>query len=272
MHFLKKKISIKGENGQKCCFFLLRGYPPEGDSHNRALCRKCWKILEKQGYICYNKKKRNEGVFMGAYGSPELLPDNSNNSQDVYTKNMIYCMYCGFKYSKKLKKCPQCGKKHSQPFYHKWWFWIIALIMVVNIFSSPNINESSNTVSDVDSEQVVISPEEYKASCGSIAYKDIARNPNNYIGQKVVFNGKVIQVQESGKRVVLRVNVSKGEYGMWDDTVYIDYQKKDENESRVLEEDIITMYGEIKGIKDYTAVLGNQISIPHIKAEYIDIN
>ena len=209
---------------------------------------------------------------MGVYGSPELLPNNSDSSNDIITKNMIFCMYCGFKYSKKLKKCPQCGKKHAQPFYHKWWFWIIALIMVCNIFSSPNSNESSNTVPEIDNEQVVISEEEYKASCNSISYVDIARNPNKYVGQKAVFSGKVIQVQENGKRVVLRVNVTKGEYGIWDDTVYVDYQRKDDNESRVLEEDIITMYGEIKGIKDYTAIFGNQISIPHLKAEYIEIN
>ena len=39
-------------------------------------------------------------------------------------------------------------------------------------------------------------------------------------------------------------------------------------------EDVIVehpLYGEIKGIKDYRAVLGNQISIPHIEAAYIDI-
>ena len=90
--------------------------------------------------------------------------------------------------------------------------------------------------------------------------------------QKATFKGKVIQVQESGKRVVLRVNVTQGEYGLWEDTIYVDYQRKTDTESRVLEEDIITLYGEIKGIKDYTAVFGNQISIPHLIAEYIDIN
>ena len=58
---------------------------------------------------------------------------------------------------------------------------------------------------------------------------------------------------------------------MWDDTIYDDYKRKDDNESRVLDDDIVTVYGEIKGIKDYRAVLGNQISIPHIEAAYIDI-
>lgn len=204
---------------------------------------------------------------MEGYGSPDLSNNVTND------KNMIYCMSCGFRYSKKVKKCPQCGKKHSQPFYHKWWFWIIILIMVCNIFSSLSGNVD-NAVSDRDNndEQVAISEEEYKANCNSIPYADIARNPNNYIGQKAVFSGEVIQVQENGKRVVLRVNVTKDDDETWDDTVYVDYQRKDDNEIRVLEDDIITMYGEIKGIKKYTAVFGNEISIPHLEAQFIEIN
>ena len=89
---------------------------------------------------------------MGVYGSPDLSNTVAND------KNMIYCMSCGFRYSKKTKKCPQCGKKHSQPFYHKWWFWIIVLIMVCNIFYSPSSNVNSN-VSESDNnnvQQVVI--------------------------------------------------------------------------------------------------------------------
>lgn len=205
---------------------------------------------------------------MGAYGSPDLSNNVINN------ENMIYCMSCGFRYSKNIKKCPRCGKKHLQPFYHNWWFWIIVLVMVFNISSSPSNNEKNNTVSGVDNknvEQVMVTEEEYKASCNSISYADIARNPNNYVGQKAAFNGKVIQVQENGKKVVLRVNVTKGKYEIWDDTVYVDYKRKDDNESRILEGDIVTMYGEIKGLKNYTAVLGNQISIPHLRVEYIEI-
>lgn len=205
---------------------------------------------------------------MGIYGSPDL----SNNT--ISDENMIYCMYCGFRYSKKTKRCPQCGKKHSQPFYHKWWFWIIVLIIACSNFYSPNseVNDADPESNSGNVKQITMTEEEYKASCNSVSYIEIARNPNNYIGQKAVFSGKVIQVQENGEKVVLRVNVTKGDYEMWDDTVYVDYQRKDDNESRILENDIITMYGEIKGIKEYTAVFGNQISIPHIEAEYIEIN
>ena len=79
-------------------------------------------------------------------------------------------------------------------------------------------------------------------------------------------------MQESGEDVMLRVAVTEDEYGIWDDIVYVDYERKYENESRILENDTITLYGEVNGIKKYTAVFGNEISIPHILAEYIVIN
>lgn len=183
------------------------------------------------------------------------------------------CKNCGQSVDKNAVICTSCGVKIKKPLLKKWWFWLIIVICAASISVSNNDNKT-NDVSDktiVNNEEIVLSEDEYKAQCASVSYNNIARNPNDYIGQKAVFKGKVIQVQESGKNVVLRINTTQGQYGLWDDTIYVDYKRKDDNESRVLDDDIVTVYGEIKGIKDYTAVLGNQISIPHIKAEYIDI-
>lgn len=111
----------------------------------------------------------------------------------------------------------------------------------------------------------------YKASCKTFNYKDIARNPNNYQGKQAKFTGKVLQVEESWGSDILRINVTKGEYDIWDDTIYVEYTPKSDNESRILENDIVTVYGNLNGIKTYTAVLGNDISVPYLKAEYIDL-
>lgn len=214
---------------------------------------------------------------MGAYGSPDLTPkikDYSKKSNDF-----IICPKCGFEYSKKLKKCPKCGKKTKKS---SWLLFVIIIIIIGIAYSSSTEDNSGNnsnknsinthSQSETKNEAPVLTEEEYKAQCGSIAYKDIARNPTDYEGKLAVFRGKVIQVQEIGKSVVLRINVTQGNYGLWDDTIYVDYRRKSDTESRILEDDIVTLYGEIKGIKSYTSVLGNQISIPHIKAEYININ
>lgn len=114
---------------------------------------------------------------------------------------------------------------------------------------------------------------EYKEQCQSYGYKDIARQPDNYVGKKAKFRGKVIQVSEgiiNSKKVTLRVDVTQGEYGWWDDTVYVTYTYKS-GEPKILEDDIINMYGTLEGSETYVSVLGANITIPSFKAKYIDI-
>ncbi|MBR4724139.1 MAG: hypothetical protein IK072_05365 [Clostridia bacterium] len=217
---------------------------------------------------------------MGVYGSPEIYPNENEESIDSakWEKNLIYCYKCGTKYSKKFKRCPNCKTRKPKMFYNRWWFWLFVLLFAIIIFSNsdtsttPQSNISDNSKESNIQVQPEETEEEYKAKCINVQYNDLARNPNNYIGQYGVFTGKVIQVQEAGRYITLRVDVTKGQYGIWDDTVYVDYRRIDNNESRILEDDIITMYGQIKGIKTYETVLGNTISIPHLEAKYIDIN
>lgn len=110
---------------------------------------------------------------------------------------------------------------------------------------------------------------DYKASCQSYSYKTIARDPDQYKGQKAVFTGKVVQVMESGGSISLRVNVTKARY-FYEDTVYVSYSPKD-GEGRILEDDIITMWGTLDGIKTYETVMGASVSIPQLNAKYIQI-
>ena len=114
---------------------------------------------------------------------------------------------------------------------------------------------------------------EYIAACQVYDYKEIARQPDQYKGNKARFRGKVIQVSEgiiNSKKVDLRINVTEGEYGLWDDTIYVKYTYKD-GEPKVLEDDIVNIYGTIEGTTTYVSVLGSKITIPSLKAEYIEI-
>lgn len=172
----------------------------------------------------------------------------------------------------------------KKPVYKKVWFWILVIFFWIVIMSAVTSNKDNNNVTTstnttetaVEAETVqepVISKEDYQAQCKEYSYKELARNPNQYKGEKVKFTGKVIQVQESwGNSVILRVDVTKDEYGLWDDTIYVDYKYKDENESKILDDDIISIYGEFKGQKTYATVLGSSMSIPQIEAQYIELS
>ena len=105
----------------------------------------------------------------------------------------------------------------------------------------------------IKSETYTLSPEaireNYKSKCGQYTYDEISRNPDDY---------------------TLRVNVTKGTY-IWDDTVLVSYTKKDSSEARILDDDIITMYGMLGGTYTYETVLGSSLTVPLFFAEYIEL-
>lgn len=103
--------------------------------------------------------------------------------------------------------------------------------------------------------------ETYINLCESVDYTDVARNPDNYDGLKIKISGTVEQVSEGlFNSVILRVNCDGN---MW----YVTYTRA-EGESRILENDSITCYGECTGVTSYTSVLGAQATIPSMDMVY----
>jgi hypothetical protein len=134
-------------------------------------------------------------------------------------------------------------------------------------------SSSPKSPSKVPSQKPPANPvAQYKKQCASYKYKDIARNPNSYKGKPAKFKGQVFQIQEAWGYDVILLQVTKGEYGVWNDSIYIEYTPKSDNESRILQNDIITVYGELNGIKTYTTIWGSSASVPYLKAQYVDIS
>lgn len=109
----------------------------------------------------------------------------------------------------------------------------------------------------------------YKNDCLSYTYKELARTPDNYIGDDITFTGEVIQVYQKGENNILRINVTRTSYG-YTDTIYVTYKPKS-GESRILEDDVVTVWGPFTGIESYTSILGQTISIPSMEAWYLTI-
>lgn len=84
-----------------------------------------------------------------------------------------------------------------------------------------------------------------------------------------MFRGEVIQVMEATGITVLRVNVTQNQYG-WEDTIYVNYFPS-EGEPRILEDDIVSIYGEMMDLKTYETIMGGSVTIPQVYAKYIDI-
>lgn len=108
-----------------------------------------------------------------------------------------------------------------------------------------------------------------RAACVAYTYDQIARNPAAYVGTFGKYTGEVIQVIEgSDNYIELRVNITPGAYG-YTDTIYVTYRLKS-GEPRILDGDIITIYGMNLDTISYQTVLGATITIPWVMADYID--
>ena len=105
-----------------------------------------------------------------------------------------------------------------------------------------------------------------KASYSSeYTYEQLARNPDTYTGKKVKFSGKILQVME-GKISYLRVAMNSN----YDTVIFVTYEK-DELSYRLLEDDLVTIYGSSLGVYSYEAVSGATITLPWIMATYVDL-
>ncbi|RKN75834.1 hypothetical protein D7M11_25345 [Paenibacillus ginsengarvi] len=111
------------------------------------------------------------------------------------------------------------------------------------------------------------SPEAYTNAAEQIPYLELARYPNNHRLKRVTFTGKVVQLIERGNITSLRVNVTK-DRSVWNDTIYVNYVRT-RDEERILENDLITLWGVSKGLYTYDSTMRTVVTIPEVDARFI---
>ena len=60
------------------------------------------------------------------------------------------------------------------------------------------------------------------------------------------------------------------EYGIYKDTIWVNYTYSSDW-GKILEDNIVDIWGVLNGTKTYTAVLGNKITVPKVDARSIEI-
>ncbi len=116
--------------------------------------------------------------------------------------------------------------------------------------------------------------EEKKGYETGYTYNDLARRPDEYIGKKVKFKGEVLQVIEDSwsSELQIRLATKKNSWGGYnDDVIYVHFDKALIAE-RILEDDIITIYGIAEDLTSYTTVMGAKVTLPMVKADKIEMS
>lgn len=121
----------------------------------------------------------------------------------------------------------------------------------------------SGCVQDGNSEDIAsLSFDEVMENSANVSYDDLMRHNERYVGEIVYFRGGVMQAsQVYGDSYVLRVVTDL--YFIEDD-LWVNYKGE-----RLLEGDVIDLWGRVRGLKTYTAILGNEVTIPEIDSLYV---
>lgn len=100
-------------------------------------------------------------------------------------------------------------------------------------------------------------PNSYQA----LPYDEMARNGDNHKGEKLQITGKVIQVMDSDKGfATLRVATRDG----YEDVYLVQIPADQWKSHRLLEDDVITFYGDVYGLYSYSSTMGGKITVPAI--------
>lgn len=218
---------------------------------------------------------------------------------------MTTCKHCGQEIAASAKICPHCGGKNKPPIYKRGWF--IALIVLIILYAIGSSDSSSNTASststsasstkaevssssssvtvsssiesDSSTSEIpstpTLSEDEYRAECETVKYKDLCRYPDQYAGKKITITGKVQQIMDAdwlSSDKAWRVQTDNDGYGYYLDDEYYAIDKRPSDAIKVLQDDIVVIYGEFTGMTNVTRALTNTTDeIPCIDVAYVDI-
>ena len=115
----------------------------------------------------------------------------------------------------------------------------------------------------------------YKEDCVEVSYKDLRRYPEKYEGTKIVVKVKVSQIIDvnfSGSKKAWRTYTDNSGYGFYADDEYYMLDKRGSSAVKILDEDVITVYGEFTGLEKIARALTSTTDeLPRIEVKYADL-
>lgn len=152
-------------------------------------------------------------------------------------------------------------KQAPPPKRRKWFLLPLILLLAVGLF----FGARALFFRKDSSEQT---REEYVASCKTVSYGMVSRNPKRYAGERLTFSGTVTALVEGGT-LVMHIDQFNPEAFSGSDAWYALYTPAlDEPLLYVGEE--ITLYGECLGSETYALRPGEPVTIPSIRIEYYE--
>jgi hypothetical protein len=103
------------------------------------------------------------------------------------------------------------------------------------------------------------------AAAKNVSYDALFRHSARHVGDDVYFQGEVIQVLGERGYFEMRISVTPGDYGFWDDPIYVTYT----GTKRFLVDDIVEFIGLSTDLYTYESVMGGDITIPSVMTSHM---
>lgn len=220
------------------------------------------RLKYKETLLSYTTNKDNDKMDIKIRSS---LSESSNYQCALDANNFVNY----FSGDKKINSIQYECTSNSKIFFQ---------VLTENVYDLSNINTKYFDENDT---QILTSLEEleqnyinnYKNGCKNYSYKDVLRNPDEYEGKNAYWFGEIVQVvNKSNNKSTFRVDVNCKSYEyidgyMCSDTIYVIYN----GSKSFIEDDMVKMWGTMKGTYTGTTVLGASVTIPMFMAEYIEL-
>jgi ribosomal protein L40E len=170
------------------------------------------------------------------------------------------CKNCGNQIPGGAKACPRCGKKLANIPLR-----VAALVIGLSIalWQGFGASKKANGVSTQQLEVPRLTLEEYKANAKQLNYRNALLGEGYVNGDPVFIIGRIAQSVSENR--TLLVATDKDDFlGYIDDRVYIRFDES----QKVLEGDIVRIYGRYMGTKKYKTVLQIEAEVPYIEGYY----
>ncbi len=203
------------------------------------------------------------------------------------------CKHCNSEIDKKAVICVHCGAKQKTS-ETKSLIIIIILFLLFALFvffgfksglirfeenKDDEIKETiiKEDVLDEDNEkepeEQKLSEEEYKKLCEEYNYKDVLRSPQEYVGKKIKITLKISSVHEKTltNRTKYYFAYSNDEYDWWLGDKYGVFDARENQEPKLLEDDIVVVYGEISDPQYTSSKIVQSEEIFCIDMKYVEL-
>lgn len=158
----------------------------------------------------------------------------------------------------------------------------IAIMIMLFLWSLLDSNTSQNNsqIEELAQEfvseaKIIADKEKFITSCEEIPYKTLARYPENNEGKYITLTVQIVQVIQNGElndNFYYRVYTDSTGNGIYISDEYLMYDSRFNDATRLLEGDVIKVYGKFIGTAPLTRALTGTVEyVPAITAYYIDI-